>query len=491
MARACHPGGAVRAGRTSSLHSRLVAAAWDRRSAAQLRSAREAALRAQLVDAVGPFSPFWRQRLTDLGGAAQTAGTPAGLAELPAVGERDVCPDGDPRGAAALVLQAGERGWVLHAEGPRLRRALVRRLVAPRSYAAVVEADTRATSFVWAGLGMRFPVASTRGDLDVVARVGARLWQVLGLTRADVLVASAPDLPDAEHQALSLAALGAGAPALFTAPDPGALAGALRLLPATVLALPSAAAGDLLHDLARARAPLAGLRTVLLVGAPSTAEREHVAQVLDRAGAGDAVALAVHVADGHRLPWAQCRESAASDQGLHAMPDLEVLHVVDPETGEATAGAGELVLTQLGLRGSALVRWRTGDLVEAVVEDPCPACGRRVPRVLGLRRNPLVHELQLREGTRAVDLRAVTAALAGRGDLADWRVELALSPRDRTDELLVHVVPGRSRDPVGVAVAVARDVQAVAGLLPTQVVLAAPGELPDAAGPTRRVLADR
>ena len=466
-------------------------AAWDRRSATQLRTAREAAVRAQLVDAVGPFSPFWRARLAALGRTPQAAGTLAGLAELPAVGERDVCPDGDPAGAAALVLQAGEQGYALHAEGPRLRRALLRRVLARGTYAAVVESDTRPTSFVWAGLGMRFPVASTRGDLDVVARAGARLWQVLGLSRADVLVAGTAAHASAEHQALSLAALGAGAPALFTAPDPHALAGAIRLLPATVLALPSAYAAGLLEDLPRAGAPLQGLRTVLLLGAPTGLEREQVAEALRRAGVDSAVPLAVHVADAHRLPWAQCRESAGADEGLHAMPDLEVLEVVDPETGEPARGAGELVLTQLGLRGSALLRWRTGDLVDAVTEEPCPACGRRVPRVLGLRRGSLVPVLRMRGGERAVDLRAVTGALAGRADLADWRVEIGPSRRDRADELLVHVVPGWSRDPAGVAVAVAQDVQAVAGLLPTQVVLAAPGELPDGAGPSPRVLADR
>ena len=61
-----------------------------------------------------------------LGGVARP-----GLAALPAVGERDVCPDGDPAGAAGLVLQAGESGYALHAEGPVLRRALLRRLAAP------------------------------------------------------------------------------------------------------------------------------------------------------------------------------------------------------------------------------------------------------------------------------------------------------------------------------------------------------------------------
>lgn len=454
---------------------------WDRRTPTQQASTRSAALRSQVVDAVAPFSPFWRARLAELGRSATDVATLQGLRDLPAVGERDLCPDGDPAGAAALVLQAGESGWALHAEGPVLRRALASRLVRPGSYRAVVEADTRATSFVLAGQGLRFPVASTRHDLDVVARAGARLFQVLGLSRADLLVAALPLEPSAALQALQLGALGAGAPALFPGADPDEVAAALRLLPATVLAVPAQGGDVLLDDLDEAGASLDAVRTVLLVGAPDDAERAAVAEALARAGATARV-LAVHVPDGHRLPWGEC----APEHGLHTFPDLEVLDLVDPESAQEAA-YGELVLTQLGMRGSALLRWRTGDVVERIDVDPCPGCGRTVPRVVGLRRGSLVRPLALRDGRRLVDLRAVTAGLEGRADVRDWRVVVGPSPRDGADELLVHVLP--SGDPTEVAVAVAKDVRAAAGLLPTQVVVAGDTDaLPAGEGPSRRVV---
>ena len=118
---------------------------------------------------MAPFSPFWRRRLADLGRTPEQVSTAEDLRSLPAVGERDVCPDGDPAAAAALVLQSGESGYALHADGPAFRRALVRRATSPGAYAQVVEQDTRPTTFVWAGRSLAFPVASTRGDLDVVA----------------------------------------------------------------------------------------------------------------------------------------------------------------------------------------------------------------------------------------------------------------------------------------------------------------------------------
>src|SRR5687768_12088769 len=245
-----------------------MAASWDRRPPAQLAKTREAAVRTQVVDAVGPFSPFWRTRLKALGKTPSAVASLSGLASLPAAGERDVCPDGDPRGAAALVLQAGESGYALHAEGPRLRKALARRLAAPGSYTALVEQDTRPTSYVWAGLGLRFPLASTRSDLDVVARTGARLWQVLGLSRADVVVSALPTLRTATVQALELGALGAGSPLLAPGARREQVAAALALVPATVLVVPASGGADLVEALAEDEAALSSLTTVVVAGAP-------------------------------------------------------------------------------------------------------------------------------------------------------------------------------------------------------------------------------
>ena len=240
-----------------------------------------------------------------------------------------------------------------------LRKALSRRLVSPGSYRDIVEADTRPTSFVWAGLGFRWPVASTRSDLDVVARAGARLWQVLGLTSADVLVCGLPLLPTASLQGLQLGALGAGSPALFPGSEPDDIADALRLVPATVLALDSASAAEVIDEVGEF---LTSLKLLLLVGAPTDEEREDAEVALEQAGVRAKV-RAAHCPDGHRLLWGECAEGG---DGLHTYPDLDLVQLVDPETGETgdSAGAGEVVLTQLGLRGTALLRWRTGDVAQ-------------------------------------------------------------------------------------------------------------------------------
>ena len=441
---------------------------WDRATPQKQAKTRDAEIQRQLRDRVGPFSPFWRERFSALRVPAVSITGAADLVKLPAVGERDVCPTGDPADAARLVLQADESGFALHTFGPDLRKALFRRVAGADRYRRQVEAEVRPTTFHYGGRALRFPIASTRNDLDVVARAGARAWQVLGLTTADVLVSAVPVASSLDHVFLTYAALGSGSPALFPGSDAEAVAEALRLVPATVLAVRPDDAAELLRAL-----DTAALRTVLLVGAADDFTRAEVATLVP-----NAAVLGLWGPDEGRVMWAQCRESASSHTGWHTYPDIDYVEIADPETGKPATGGGELVLTQLGLAGSALLRWRTGDVVaEPLATGACPACGRTVPRVPADVRTSALHvTTTLRNaGPATLDLRAVAGALAGRNDLADWMVEVTRSPRDGASDLLVLIAP--TGDETDAAVGAYRDVRAVAGVTPSQVVVLSPGEL--------------
>ncbi|HVT19839.1 MAG TPA: hypothetical protein VHE57_00430 [Mycobacteriales bacterium] len=462
-----------------------MATAWDQHTPESLSALQDRLVAAQVRDSVAPFSPLWRRRFQELNRRPATIRTVADLASIPAMGEREISPTGDPAGMAALVLQAGEAGFALHASGPSVRRAMRLRLTRRDAYQRVVDAETRATHYLFAGYGMRYPIASTRADLDAITRAGARLWAVLGLTRDDVLLSGVAPAATTEHVALEYAALGAGAPALFPGNRPEDLAAAARLAPPTVLALPTDTAAEVLDRLRG----LTSLRTVVLVGAPSESERLAVTHAAHRsAGASDLAVLAVHAPPGARVLWGECRQSGGK-AGLHAYPDLDVLQVVDPESGDHTTGGGELVLTQLGMRGSALMRWRTADLVAGVSTQPCPGCRRVVPRAEGLVRRALVSGI----GTDGdvIDLRSVAAALAGRPDLRDWRIVTGRRGRDGGSRVVVRLAPDGG-DPAGTVIGAAADIRALAGTLPTQIVLADPYELQSLRGQRRseRILAE-
>jgi hypothetical protein len=461
-------------------------ASWDRRGESSQRKLQDELVRGQ-VRALVAGSEYWKQRFAAIGRTASSVTGVAALESVPAVGERDVSPGGDPAAMAALVLHGGERQFALHTSGPQLRRAIRLRLLRRSAYRRVVDSETKPTTYAWSGLGFRYPLAYTRADLDVLARAGARMWQVLGLTGDDALLSAVPVAASVEHTALQYAALAAGVPALFPGSAAEAVVAAARLAPPTVLAVPAGAATDLVRALADAET-LGRLTTLLLVGAPSDEERLAARSAVAEAKS-DAAVLAVHAPSGERLLWAECRASGGGS-GLHTYPDLGVVQLVEPESGEpAGSGPAELVLTQLAMRGSALLRWRTGDVVTGIDTTPCPGCGRTVPRVIGVRRGALV----VSSGSgRALDLRALAGALAGRGDVHDWRVVIGGRARDARGQVVVHLVP--TGDDAGeAAVGAAADIRAVAGLLPTQLVVADADDLTalDGTALTRRLLLRR
>lgn len=442
-------------------------------------AARDRAIRAQVMGVVGVGSAYWRERFTALGLDPTTIAGAAELSRIPPVTERDVSPGGEPADFAALVVAPPER-WAVHADGLALRRALARRLIDRDAYRRAVAYDTRPVSFLSAGLTVDYLLACTRGDLDLMARAGARLLAVLGVGAADTMLLAVPPGPSVGYRGLALAALAAGVPALTPGADPGEVAAYLAIAPASVLAAPADQLADLLDALSGT--DLSGLRLAVAVGVPSAADRLAAEQALADAGAAPgARVLAVHAPSGARVLWAECPGQAA----LHTYPDLEVVEVCDPDTGEdyAGSGVGELVITQLGFRGSALLRWRTGDLVAGpVVGGPCPGCGRNVPRLPtdGMRAGGLAVTLGERSGGARVDLRMVTGVLAGWAGLDDWALGLGRRGWDGTDLLTAYLAT--TGDPGELAVGLAPALAGAAAPLRTQVVISAPEQYAPPAG---------
>jgi phenylacetate-CoA ligase len=73
---------------------------------------------------------------------------------------------------------------------------------------------------------------------------------------------------------------------------------------------------------------------------------------------------------------AECREGKGA---LHVFDDHFLPEIVDPETGEATDGLGELVLTTLTKEALPVLRYRTGDVTRFV--DGACECGRTHRRI--------------------------------------------------------------------------------------------------------------
>lgn len=429
-------------------------ATWDRQSGAKIAHFQGKALAEQVSGRLARYQPYWRETVRGTGLRAADVTRLEDLVKIPPAGERDLCPDGDPAGAARLVLQPDESGFALHADDGQFRRALRQRLTSAAAYRRTVDEATRPIAFHQGGLAIRFPVASTRTDLDLVARAGARMWQVLGLTAADVLVSALPSGGnDLAAFALPYAAIGAGAPALHSGPRGAAQA--LETVPATVLAVRGAAALQAVVSAYGDRLPPT-VTTVLVTG-----DADGVADL-----AGDARVLRLWGPGEGRWLWAECAPGA----GFHSYPDLEILETLDPATGQP-ADTGELTVTQLGTRGSALVRWRTA-AVGSIAAGACPHCGRTVPRVASdTVPAALVTAAEVGGAAVALDLRSVAGALSGRADLDGWTVRPHVHPTGGPPLVIVRLAVADGRPATDVAAGTYADIEAVAGEGPTQVVL--------------------
>jgi phenylacetate-coenzyme A ligase PaaK-like adenylate-forming protein len=148
-----------------------------------------------------------------------------------------------------------------------------------------------------------------------------------------------------------------------------------------------------------------------------------------------------------RQCWAECSPpNHDTTYGFHTYPDFDVFECIDPATGEPVGPGerGEIVYSTLAGRGSCVLRYRTGDIAEdGIVYDPCPGCGRIVPRVsINLSRRSDVTEFQLTKirGT-LVDLNNFLPSMASVADVVEWQliVRKANDDPDDLDEIALHI----------------------------------------------------
>ncbi|MDF1552153.1 MAG: hypothetical protein P1P84_03775 [Deferrisomatales bacterium] len=92
-----------------------------------------------------------------------------------------------------------------------------------------------------------------------------------------------------------------------------------------------------------------------------------------------AEAFGVPVCDSYGLREAGLIGHECAHGTMHCVDEQVFLETIDPETGEPTAGEGELVVTNLVGPAFPVFRYRTGDIV-TLSDEPCP-CGRTLSRV--------------------------------------------------------------------------------------------------------------
>lgn len=185
--------------------------------------------------------------------------------------------------------------------------------------------------------------------------------------------------------------------------------------------------------------------------APGT--RRKLARLAGKLGAGSIDVVATYGFTEAKMAWTECPCPRGEQTGYHLYPDLGIVEVIDPKTGETMAPGepGEIVFTPLDSRGSVVLRYRTGDLIDrGLVHDACPHCGRVVPRLVGnISRVSEIKTMRFDKikGT-LVDFNLLEHVLDDVQHLASWQLELRKRNDDPLDldELILHVHKSGSLD---------------------------------------------
>lgn len=296
------------------------------------------------------------------------------------------------------------------------------------------------------------PFLLTGHDIRNLEITGARVMRVCGAEREMKMMNLFPFAPHLAFWQTHYAGTEFGVFMLGTGGGKAmGTEGNLRLLkkirPDVVIGMPT----FLYHLLTQAVAEgqeLPNLRKLVLGGekAPSGMRRK-LRALAAQLGATQVDVLSVYGFTEAKLTWAECPyQEDAGSAGFHVHPDLSLIEIVDPKTGEPRGEGepGEIVFTPLDARGSVVLRYRTGDCTDGgLYYEPCPYCGRQVPRIMGeLSRNSEIRELRIEKlkGT-LIDFNHLEHVLDNVEHIGTWQVELRKRHDDphECDEIVVHV----------------------------------------------------
>ncbi|HWL52367.1 MAG TPA: AMP-binding protein [Chthoniobacteraceae bacterium] len=220
-----------------------------------------------------------------------------------------------------------------------------------------------------------------------------------------------------------------------------------RLAPNVLIGMPTFLY-HLLKTAADEGLELPGLKKIVLGGEKAPVGiRRRLRRLAARLGAPEIDVLSTYGFTEAKLAWTECPcPQGAASPGYHLTPDLGIIEIIDPVSGEPMGEGepGEIVFTPLDARGSVVLRYRTGDVIDGgLVYEPCPCCGRSVPRLVGgISRLSEVREMRLDKlkGT-LVDFNLLERLLDDTAKVGTWQLELRKRHDDplETDEIHLHV----------------------------------------------------
>ena len=409
-----------------------------------------ARLRRYLRTTVLPFSAHYRRAFAQAGLDPAQLRTFDDLRRLPFTTKADFLPGGDGSDPVRDFVLVPDRA-VLSRRPGTIVKALLRGKAAvtdgfEREFRPLLLTSTTGRS------AEPVPFLYSHYDIENLKLAGSRVYDLCAATREMRMINMFPFAP---HLAFWFAHYGGAEFGTFVLGTGGGKVmgteGNLRLMkkikPDVLIGMPT----FLYHVMQAAVADgvsLPNLRKIVLGGEKAPlGMRRKLRALAAQLGAGKVDVLRTYGFTEAKLAWSECPfEEDAGSAGYHVHPDLALIEIVDPKTGEPRGEGepGEIVFTPLDARASVVLRYRTGDCIDGgLIHEPCPFCGRHVPRLVGeISRTSEVREMQLGKlkGT-LVDFNQLEHVLDNAEHVGTWQLELRKLHDDplEIDELVLHV----------------------------------------------------
>ena len=296
------------------------------------------------------------------------------------------------------------------------------------------------------------PFSYTQHDLANLAVVGRRMMEICDARHAERMINAFPYAPHLAFWLTHYAGTEFGA--LMFSSGGGKVTGTdgtLRLIqkmkPDVLIGVPT----FLYHVLCQAvteKLHWENLRAIVLGGEKvSDGLRLKLRELALELGSPKVDVMATYGFTEAKMAWAECPFPAGQPSaGYHLYPDLGIIEIIDPKTGEVVPAGrpGEIVFTPLAARGTMVLRYRTGDYLDGgMTYEPCPYCHRSLPRLVGnISRSSEIKTIRLDKikGT-LVDFNELEHVLDDAPHIGAWQVELRKlhdDPHD-LDEIILHV----------------------------------------------------
>ncbi|PIS40441.1 MAG: phenylacetate--CoA ligase [Candidatus Kerfeldbacteria bacterium CG08_land_8_20_14_0_20_43_14] len=394
-----------------------------------------------------PYSSFFRElfekhklKFTDINNLED-------LQKIPFTSKTDLAPTAeDPGKSRRFILQPDEKLIKKFAPKTKLLKILGQK-IAGLDYKKNLEWEYKPVHlhFTTGRSALPTAVGYTSRDLVTIKKTARRLFQTMGIPSDAVVVNSFPYAPHLAFwltyfatSSLQLTTLQSGGGKILGTPK---IIDAIEKLKAKVVTSIPGYFYHILREAVAQKRNWSGLEFVVFGGERvSEGLRGKVKELLKEVGAFNTKILATYAMTEGKTAWVQCSE----ETGYHTYPDMEIFEVVDENGNRVPENTpGELVYTSLNWRGTVMVRYRTGDMIQGLSWKTCPHCGRTVPQISkDIQRKCDFKEFRLTKVKgELVNLNAFYPVLSGIKDVDEWQLEISKVNNDpyEVDEMVLYI----------------------------------------------------